>query len=172
MNLRAADFPALRTRRRTGREGKRLETLIASSSSPATALLTQVPTASRMIRTPRGLQAVQMKSPADFFGLHVASGRLIVIDAKECAEKHRLVTNADHLAEHQRLELCRYGHAGAIAGLIALRTTTGDLYFVSWRRLVKRVPSIQWDELPGIGSASFAVDWGRVVKAADEEDGL
>ena len=152
--------------------GKRLEILILASQTCVR--LTQVPQAARPMRdrSPGGRGArpkfVAVNGPCDFFGCYVASGRSLILDAKECGEPHRLVTDGDHLAEHQRLELIRHGEAGAVAGLLALRTTDQELFWVPWRLLCRRRPSIPWAEASRVGSAKLAVDWLAVERA----DGL
>lgn len=107
------------SKRRTGREGRSLESLIVQSQT--TVLLTKIPLSAR--RLGHG-KIIPIAGPVDFFGCFRADGRIIVFDAKQTKNLHRLPTGKKQLHEHQRLEIVRYGEAGAVAGV-----ANSKLYF-------------------------------------------
>lgn len=146
------------TQRRTGHEGKGLELLILASQTDV--LLTKIPRGSRTIP---GGKSVSIPSSVDFFGIHKPSGRMICFDAKQSKNPNRLETSTCKLAEHQRLEILRYGEAGAIAGLLCERSAASELFWCDWRQLQTRRPSIPWDEMTLMGSSRQSVQWIIVV---------
>lgn len=149
---------------RTGHEGHGLEALILSSQTSVR--LTKIPQAARHVR---GRSLIRIAGPVDFFGGHVPSGKLLVFDAKQSQDPNRLRTGKDHLAEHQRLEICRYGEAGFVAGLLCECTETRELYWCDWRLIRVAVPSIPWRDMDAIGSSKFAVQWDKIIEASNAE---
>ena len=148
-------------KQRTGHEGRNLESLILASQGGGV-LLTKIPFSAK--RLPGG-HIVACCGPVDFFGIHIASGRMLVFDAKQSKNPHRLPTGAKEFREHQRLELIRYSDAGAISGLLCESTATGRLYWCSARRFLTRAPSILWEDMIDIGPSSHAVEWEKIVVA-------
>lgn len=149
--------------------GRGLEQLVLNSQSRATVLLTQVPQAAKRIG---GGKVVTVRSSCDFFGIYAPTRQLIVFDCKTCALPHRLDTREAHLPEHQRLEILRYGEAGAIAGILAERSPYTELFWVPWQLLTTREPSIPWAAMVPIGSAKFAIQWQRFCGSASGETGV
>lgn len=146
-------------------KGKPLESLIMASQGEV--LLTKVPQAARRIG---GDRIVTTRSSCDFFGIHVPTKRMIIFDAKMSDNPNRLQTSADHLPDHQRQELIRYGESGAIAGLLCWRTDDDTLYWCRWQVSVKPQPSIPWEFMCCIGSPKFAIRWDRLLDAAGKDD--
>lgn len=135
--------------------GKRLETLLLKSPHVGVEL----------VRHPNGVQwlpggrTVPKRGPVDFSGVFTGTGRAIYFDTKECEGVNVLTTSTSTLPEHQRLELIRLGHAGALAGLLCLRTRTDELYWADWRLLIDDRPSIRWDVMHKIGLAGVGIQW-------------
>lgn len=144
-------------KRRTGREGKSLETLVLASQSIVR--LTKIPLSAR--RLPGG-KVIACAGPVDFIGGFVDTKELIVFDAKQTDTKTRLETGKTHIHPHQREMIVRYGQAGFMAGLLCECTSTGFLYWCPWRLLATPRASIPWVEMLQIGTSKMAVDWKAI----------
>lgn len=145
--------------RRTGREGRSLESLILASQTDV--LLTKIPLSAR--RMPGG-KIVACAGPVDFMGGYREDGRLIVFDAKQNKNPRRLPTGKKELREHQIEEIIRYGIAGFIAGLLCECSTTRTLYWCRWELLGRRRASIPWAEMDEIGHSSEPVNWKAIMR--------
>ncbi len=147
--------------------GKGLESLVLASLHGV--VLDKIPHGYRHLPGPER-RSVRVPTPFDFFGIHLASRRLIVLDCKEGREKHRLDTSPDHFTEFQRQNLMRYGEAGAISGLLCESIVKCAVYFLPWWRLSPRTPSMQWDDMEKIGPNNFILNaekWDRIIAVTD-----
>ena len=149
--------------RRTGHEGRGLESLILSSQT--TVRLTKIPLSARRLA---GGELMACSGPVDFMGGYVPGGQLLIFDAKQTKNPHRLPTGKKELREHQRLEICRYGEAGFIAGLLCECTATGTLYWCDWRQIATRRASVPWSDMTDIGTSKKAVLWQLIVEVATD----
>ena len=140
--------------------GRGLESLVETSQT--TVRLSKVPHGVRHIG---GGKTVAIRGLPDYFGIYVPTRRLIVFDCKMSAEPHHLPTNDRVFPEHQRQTLWMYADAGAISGILAMRTAAEELYWVPFPMLVTHKPSIPWASMVPIGSAKFAIRWERIASA-------
>lgn len=144
-------------RKRTGKEGRSLETLILASQTDV--LLTKIPLSAR--RLPGG-KVVACAGPVDFMGAFRDTREALIFDAKQSKNPSRLETNADKLKEHQRIMIVEYGISGICAGLLCECTATRELYWCFWGLLTYRKPSIPWEQMRCIGSSDKPVDWNAI----------
>lgn len=154
--------------RRSGREGKSLEILVANSQFGVKLHQNHI----SAIRTADGWK--ELASPVDFFGFVVSPHRVVLLDCKQSNDTARFITSTTTLKEHQRLQLIDWGQLGAVAGLIAESTATSGIYFVPWWMILDRRPSIPWEELPFIQPSTrliMASDWAKIVAANDARGG-
>lgn len=146
--------------------GKSFETLILCSPG---AVLTRVRGEARRVRDGR---VIQVPGPVDFVGYHPPTGRMLVFDAKQSAEKHRLDTSESHLSEEQRLQVVAYGRAGAAAGLLVEATWRRTFFWLRWEAIATRPASVAWEDarMAMVGPSNRPVNWAAVVWAAGDKD--
>jgi hypothetical protein len=165
----AIERPAAPKPRRARSTGKVLEALILNSRSGYGVELEHVPNGVQFIG---GGKTIPKKSPVDFGGSVVGTGRAVWLDAKECHKAGSFDASDDKLKRHQVDLLIRQGRAGAIAGLLIRCSTTERLHWLDWRLLVDRRPTYPWGELPDVGDAkAYRVDWAAVSRAVAALEG-
>lgn len=89
------------------------------------------------------------KGPVDYVGTVVGTGRSICFDAKQSAQKYGLRTDQSHIPSHQRDFLIDQGRAGAISGLIVLRSRENQVLWLDWKYLWSSITRgvIRWDDM-------------------------
>jgi hypothetical protein len=97
--------------------------------------------------------------------MEVATGRLIVFDAKETSEKYRFKLSRDHVSASQIVELERYGRGGAHAGLLIEAKAVGRYYWLPWWMLLRSETSYTWAELVDCGDTKRAPNWRAALAA-------
>lgn len=153
--------------------GKSFETVILASQRDVVRL-ERIEQAAKRIGKGR---MIPLKSPCDFTGTVVGTGRAITFDAKVCDLANRFPCgNRDHVPAHQIEHLIRHGEAGAIAGLLIWATKRCRYFWMDWRFLSKS-PSLEWSHVAMVelGDDARTVDFHRVPgvasRPADEVKG-
>lgn len=144
--------------RALGTSGKSLELVVANGGGVIE--WTRVPNGVKYVR---GGDTVPTKSPVDFIGTVIGTGRAVFCDAKRCSQKTGYNAQRDHLKPHQISELVRHGRAGAIAGLLIESTAEGAFYWLGWRDLQQNKASYRWAELRRVGMSNVAINWRLVI---------
>lgn len=110
----------------------------------------------------RGKGMVGTKVACDLIGTIKGKGRAFICDVKR-SERVTAFYFADKLATHQRLEIVRAGHAGAVAGLIIECVPRSLWYWIDWAALETSETGIHWGELASIGSTNSPPQIGPLV---------
>jgi len=152
---------------RPQKRGKRLERMCAAPSPLV--LLVRVEQGIRRFRKGGDWQQQSVKSPPDFYGCVIGTGRLVVFDAKETAHARHLDARPKIVKTHQKRQIVRAGRAGAVAGLLCLRTTDDALFWCPWPLLENEtVTEIPWSAMRACGTVRRGIDWRLVLAAAGE----
>lgn len=112
-------------------------------------------------------RVIKQRMPYDFSGVVVGKRWAIAFDAKACHNVTLFPVGArDHFPEHQRAALIRQGEGGAVAGLMVSAELHRTVYWLDWRFLQAREPSIRWDDprLVLVAAPGKMIDFEQVVK--------
>lgn len=154
-----------RKARKPGTSGKSLETAVAMPNGVI--VFTKIPNG---VQFKTGGDFFYTKSPPDFAGTVVGSGRAVWLDAKRCGLVRAFNPSTSALKQHQVDALVRHGRAGAVAGLLIEATEWDTYYWLDWTRLADLTetfrPVFRWGDLPDLGAATHTIDWRRVLAVA------
>jgi len=114
-----------------------------------------------------GGKGFAVKTPCDFGGTIIGTGRAIFWDAKRCEAKTRFpIGNRDHFPDHQRLFLQHQHEAGAVAGLMVEDVSGGRVLWLSWFIVGhwRDLASIEWgsDSWIDLGPSNRVIDFTRI----------
>jgi hypothetical protein len=151
-----------RKARNPGSSGKSLELIVSNGGGVIE--WTKVPNGVQYLP---GGKTIPKKSPVDFIGTVIGTGRAVFCDAKQDADKTAFDAKRDHLKPHQVAELIRHGRAGAISGLLIESTAHGRLHWLPWVRLVNWQPTYRWEDVLDLGPSNAAINWRWVIATVE-----
>lgn len=146
--------------------GKAFESLIYKSSGRVI-LLERLPASGSKCIGPG--KFINQPVCCDFAGTVIGTGRAFFADAKSNKEPKRFpMGNWTKVHDHQRAFLVAQGKAGALSGLLVESSASGDVYWLDWKHLDGREPSILWtdERLVRLGTNRVLIDFSGIVKGA------